>query len=97
MGGDEFIVLLPDLSDPLSAESFAAIIVNALAGPIHFEGNEMRVSASIGVCSAQSGELDADALLNCADAALYRAKASGRNCFQLFTTDVDQARARNAS
>ncbi len=97
MGGDEFIVLLPDLSDPLSAEGFAAIIVNALAGPIHFEGKEMRVSVSIGVCSAQSGELDADALLNCADTALYRAKASGRNCFQLFTTDVDEARARNAS
>jgi diguanylate cyclase (GGDEF)-like protein len=97
MGGDEFIVLLPDLSDPLSAEGFAAIIMNALAGPIHFEGKEMRVSVSIGVCSAQSGDLDADALLNCADTALYRAKASGRNCFQLFTTDIDEARARNAS
>ncbi len=96
MGGDEFIVLLPDLSDPLSAESFAAIIMNALASPIHFEGNEMRVSASIGICSAQSGELDTDELLNFADTALYRAKASGRNCFQLFTTDIDQARARNA-
>jgi diguanylate cyclase (GGDEF)-like protein len=97
MGGDEFIVLLPDLGDPLSAKGFAAIIMNALSGPIHFEGHEMRISASIGVCSAQSGELDADALLNCSDTALYRAKASGRNCLHIFTNQIDEARARNAS
>jgi diguanylate cyclase (GGDEF)-like protein len=97
MGGDEFIILLPDLSDPLSAESFAAIIMNALTGPIHFEGNEMRITASIGISSAAVGQLDAEALLNCADTALYRAKASGRNCFHVFTTQIDEARARNAS
>jgi diguanylate cyclase (GGDEF)-like protein len=97
MGGDEFIVLLPNLSDSESAERIAAIIVEALAVPIPFEGNLVRISASVGVCSAPAGRLDADALLRCADAALYHAKASGRNCFQVFTTDMAVEKKQIAS
>jgi diguanylate cyclase (GGDEF)-like protein len=97
MGGDEFIVLLPDLSDPDSSNKFAAVIVKALADPIQFEGHDVRISASVGVCSAPAGQLDTDALLRCADAALYHAKANGRNCFQVFTTDMDDAHLRNVS
>ena len=96
MGGDEFIVLLPDLSDPESSNRFAEILVKALAEPISFEGHEVRISASVGVCSASAGQLDADALLRCADAALYHAKASGRNCYQVFTSEMGVARARKA-
>jgi len=97
MGGDEFIVLLPDLSDPESAERIAAIIVEALAVPITFEGNLVRISASVGVCSAPAGLLDAETLLKCADAALYHAKASGRNRFQAFTTDMAVEKKQIAS
>jgi diguanylate cyclase (GGDEF)-like protein len=97
MGGDEFIVLLPDLSDPESAERIAAIIVEALAVPITFEGNLVRISASVGVCSAPAGLLDAETLLKCADAALYHAKASGRNRFQAFITDMAVEKKQIAS
>jgi len=91
MGGDEFVVLLAELRDPQSAEKIAANIVDSLAIPIAFAGRELSVSVSVGVCSAASTELDAEALLRCADAALYQAKASGRNRFQVFTTEVTGA------
>jgi diguanylate cyclase (GGDEF)-like protein len=84
MGGDEFIVLLPDLIDPLVVEEIAASIVLTLALPVSFAGSGIPVSVSIGVCTAFGADLNADTLLKNADAALYQAKAHGRNCFQIY-------------
>jgi diguanylate cyclase (GGDEF)-like protein len=83
LGGDEFVVLLPDMSDPRKAEGIAAKIVKSLACPILFAGREVPVSASVGICNSTGRELDAEALLKCADEALYQAKANGRNCFHV--------------
>jgi diguanylate cyclase (GGDEF)-like protein len=83
LGGDEFVALLPDLSDPNVAATVAAKLVAALSVPISFEGRELRISVSVGVCIAAPGQLDADALMKTVDAALYRAKARGRNCFEM--------------
>jgi diguanylate cyclase (GGDEF)-like protein len=83
LGGDEFVVLLPEVSDLLKAEGIAAKIVESLAEPVLFAGREVPVSASVGVCNSTGRELDAEALLKCADEALYRAKAGGRNCFRV--------------
>lgn len=88
LGGDEFVVLLADLRDPQIAERIAANIVETMAAPVLFEELEVPVSASVGVCSALTGELDTDLLVRNADAALYQAKASGRNRFQVFTPEV---------
>jgi diguanylate cyclase (GGDEF)-like protein len=88
MGGDEFVILLTDLHDPQIAERIASNIVDTLAVPIAFAGRELSVSVSVGVCSASLDELDAEALMRCADAALYQAKTSGRNRFQVFTSEV---------
>jgi diguanylate cyclase (GGDEF)-like protein len=85
MGGDEFIVLLSDLSDPEAVESIAAKVVAALSLPVRFAGVELPVSVSVGVCTVTAGELDADMLLRNVDAALYRAKARGRGCYAVFT------------
>lgn len=90
IGGDEFVVLLPDLTDIQTAERIAAKIVEAMAVPIHFGGNEIAVSASVGVCVATGGELDADTLLKHADVALYQAKSEGRGRFQAFTPGMNQ-------
>ena len=87
LGGDEFVVLLPVLPDPNSAEGIAAKIVKALAVPIPIEGHEVPISGSVGVCAAFAGEFDSDTLLRNADTALYRAKASGRGCFETFMVD----------
>jgi diguanylate cyclase (GGDEF)-like protein len=97
MGGDEFVVLLPDLRDPQIAERIAANIVKTLADPITFKGRVMPVSVSVGVCSAFAGDMDADTLLKNVDAALYRAKAHGRNCFVVFSSDLAGAQMNQAS
>ncbi|MGA9668521.1 MAG: GGDEF domain-containing protein [Terracidiphilus sp.] len=84
VGGDEFVVLLPDLTDPKAAERIAGEIVKSLTVPIPFAGREVQASVSVGVCTMVAEEFDADALLRNADAALYQAKASGRNRFAAF-------------
>jgi diguanylate cyclase (GGDEF)-like protein len=88
MGGDEFVVLLPDLSDPLMVEGIAAKVVKSLAVPIPFAGREIPVSVSVGVCTSAAGGLDEEALLRCADDALYQAKAKGRNRFCAFSSNL---------
>jgi diguanylate cyclase (GGDEF)-like protein len=87
LGGDEFIVLLADLTDSRVVEKIAANIVESLAVPIPFEGREVPISGSVGVCAASAADPDSDALLRNADAALYRAKAKGRGRFEIFTPD----------
>jgi diguanylate cyclase (GGDEF)-like protein len=92
LGGDEFVVLLPDLANPQLADAIAAKIVKSLAIPIPIEGCEVPVSGSVGVCAAFSDDLDSEALLRNADAALYRAKAKGRGCFETCAADSLSAR-----
>jgi diguanylate cyclase (GGDEF)-like protein len=92
LGGDEFVVLLPELGDAEIAASLAAKIITALALPVAFAGRTMSVTVSIGVCASQAGELDADTLLKNVDAALYGAKAQGRNCFVVFADSQEDLR-----
>jgi diguanylate cyclase (GGDEF)-like protein len=96
MGGDEFVALLPDLSDPHLAESLAAKIVTALSAPIPFAGRDLTVSVSAGVCTALSGDLDADTLLRNTDIAMYEAKAKGRNRFEIFKPEMVPPTRSNA-
>ncbi|HEY0758340.1 MAG TPA: EAL domain-containing protein [Acidisarcina sp.] len=91
MGGDEFIVLLPDLRDRSEAELVAAKVVASLSAPFSIGEREVPISVSIGVCTAAAGEFTAEALLKSVDTAMYHAKAQGRNCFQLFTPDMARA------
>lgn len=88
MGGDEFIVLLTDLHDPHEAEMIAAKIVVALSAPIILGERHVQISVSVGVCDATGEEDNAETLLKGVDTAMYHAKAQGRNCFQLFTSDM---------
>jgi len=91
MGGDEFVVLLPDLKDPLMAEGIAAKIVKSLSDPVLFAGSGIPVSVSVGVCASAAGGLDEEALLKYVDEALYQAKANGRNCFYVFTPSLKRS------
>ncbi len=83
MGGDEFIVLLTDVSDVSRVEDVAAELVRVVSRPFEFEGREIPMSASVGVCASLSGQFDAPGLLKSVDGAMYRAKAQGRNRFQM--------------
>jgi diguanylate cyclase (GGDEF)-like protein len=95
MGGDEFVVLLANLLDSNIAQRIAASIVESLAAPVSFAGLTLPVSVSVGICSAAAGDLDAEALMRNADAALYHAKARGRNRFQIFTPEMAGAHTQN--
>jgi diguanylate cyclase (GGDEF)-like protein len=92
MGGDEFVVLLPDLHDRQAAERIAANLVESLSAPISYENREVLASVSVGLCVASAGALDAEALFAGADAALYGAKERGRNCYCVFTPDMRRTR-----
>jgi len=81
LGGDEFVVLLEDLKDGASALRIADKILEAMRAPISVDGQEVLITTSIGIAQA-AGE-DEGALLKRADAALYDAKAGGRNGFRV--------------
>ncbi len=83
MGGDEFIVLLEALTDPADATRIAQKIVDSERVAIPFKGNELRITASIGVAYTSESDADADALLLRADGALYEAKAEGRDRYKV--------------
>ena len=82
-GGEEFVVLLPET--PIEgAKRVADTLRRELADlPISWKDETIRITASFGVTAAMPSEIDADALISRADAALYRAKEQGRNCVRL--------------
>ena len=90
MAGDEFAVLLNELANASDAAIVAQKIIAALAEPFDVYGQEVVITASIGVATYPADGADASALLAAADAAMYRAKQSGRNAYQFFTSDLNQ-------
>jgi diguanylate cyclase (GGDEF)-like protein len=77
-GGDEFAILLEDLTGPEDAEAMADRILEALAHPVWIDGAEVRVEASVGVAVATEHLHSTDGLLRRADLAMYAAKAAGK-------------------
>jgi diguanylate cyclase (GGDEF)-like protein/PAS domain S-box-containing protein len=83
VGGDEFVVLCPDLEGPEAVAGLAARLTESLADPIDLPGGRVVVSASIGVVHA-TGPADPAELLQDADLAMYDAKEAGRNRTAVF-------------
>jgi len=79
LAGDEFAVLLPEVAGPADAAIVADRALAALARPIRLDGHELHVTASAGVALWPEDGADALELLARVDAAMYRAKAGGRN------------------
>jgi diguanylate cyclase (GGDEF)-like protein/PAS domain S-box-containing protein len=95
ISGDEFAVILGDLARADDAALVAQKIIDQLAMPVRVRGQEVFVTASIGIAAFPTDGDDAEALLGAADAAMYRAKQAGRNAYQFFTADINQrTRAR---
>jgi diguanylate cyclase (GGDEF)-like protein/PAS domain S-box-containing protein len=84
LGGDEFVVLLAEISSEQVAVEVAERIVAALARPFLVEGIEHFVTVSIGIAVAPGERALPGALIRDADAALYRAKDSGRARYEIF-------------
>jgi diguanylate cyclase (GGDEF)-like protein/PAS domain S-box-containing protein len=87
MGGDEFVVLLPDLRSDKDAEEISQKLLAAVARPIRIGKHEIIVTASIGI-SFFPGCDDVDSLFKNADFAMYRVKNNGRNGSQIYTPGI---------
>jgi diguanylate cyclase (GGDEF)-like protein/PAS domain S-box-containing protein len=83
-GGDEFVVLLPGVSDAADAARVARHVMTAAAAPVEFGGAKLRPSLSVGLTVAGAGD-DVDEVLSDADAALYTAKSQGRDQVVVFS------------
>jgi diguanylate cyclase (GGDEF)-like protein/PAS domain S-box-containing protein len=81
-GGDEFVVLLEDMNDREHALRVAEKIVRESARPLRIDGRDLVATVSIGVAFAD-GNVQEEELLRRADAALYQAKAAGRNAYRV--------------
>ena len=91
IGGDEFVVVLTALHDPIMAAGVAAKIVEALGRPYRLGSHEAHSSPSVGVSLFPDDGQEAEALLKCADTAMYHAKERGRNNYQFYTLEMNAA------
>ena len=93
-GGDEFIVLLPDLSKVDDATVMSQRILRAFAKPFVAGGAEHIVGTSIGIALAPFDGATAEVLMRSADAAMYNAKQRGGNCVQFFSDGINSAASK---
>jgi len=85
LGGDEFFVVLEDVPDGNLVETVARKLLAEIMRPFELvPGNEMRVSASVGIAVFPEHATDAATLMKNADIAMYRAKQAGKNAFRFF-------------
>lgn len=94
IGGDEFSVLLPEVSSTEAVAGVARKILDSLARPFRLDNHDLFVTASVGISCFPSDGDDAETLLKCADAAMYRSKELGRNQAQLFTASMNERYVR---
>lgn len=90
VGGDEFVVVMPDITTVEDVEQCAANLVARLAPEISIEEHLVQLTASVGVCIYPDFAADAKHLLKRADSAMYVAKENGRNQYQIFSESMLQ-------
>jgi len=89
IGGDEFVVLIDNISTRKSVSMIACKILEALTQPIVLKGKEVYSSTSIGISIFPEDGDDTDSLLKNADTAMYQAKESGRNTYCFYSSDMN--------
>jgi EAL domain-containing protein (putative c-di-GMP-specific phosphodiesterase class I)/CheY-like chemotaxis protein len=95
LSGDTFVVLVDDLNDPAPVSQYAGELLRAAAEPLVIAGTEVLLSACVGIALYPQDGDDFETLLKNADAALSKARETGRNTFYYFTQDLNE-RARHA-
>jgi diguanylate cyclase (GGDEF)-like protein/PAS domain S-box-containing protein len=91
IGGDEFVLLLPQLPHAEEAAKFAQRILNAFREPFVFNGYRPYVTTSIGIAIYPEGGKDIEGLLKSADTAMYWAKEQGRDIYRFFDANEDMS------
>jgi len=95
LAGDEFTVILTEIESARAAADVAARIIESISEPYLIEGNELLITTSVGICFHPNDGHDPATLVRNADAAMYRAKASGKNRYEVFAEDVPQNPIKN--
>ena len=90
LGGDEFVLLVEEFRDTAHLTEIAAKVVTAFQPSFVVDGQELALSASVGVCAYPQDGADAQALLASADIAMYRAKEEGRNRHCFYSAELNQ-------
>jgi predicted signal transduction protein with EAL and GGDEF domain len=91
MGGDEFLLAVGDLPNGEAASIIAARLLEHLRHPLIVDGNELFVSASVGIAVYPDDGTEFGELLKHADAALYHAKDAGRNTMEFYNRSMSEA------
>jgi diguanylate cyclase (GGDEF)-like protein/PAS domain S-box-containing protein len=89
-GGDEFVVIMEHDKDHSSHFSLLNHLIDNLSHPINIDGVDVYSTVSIGIADYPKDANSAENLLQCADAAMYKAKKMGKNTFYLYSTDLIQ-------
>jgi diguanylate cyclase (GGDEF)-like protein len=84
VGGDEFVVILENISEQRDIEKIANHLCHTIATPIELNGNRLSVSVSVGVSFYPDDGLDQESLLYKADQAMYKIKQGGKNNFMIY-------------
>ncbi len=93
IGGDEFVLLLPD-TPAAGAITVAEKLLSRTVEPCTVEMHKLAVTASIGIAMYPDDGRDFETLSKCADTAMYRAKREGRNGYRFFTQEMHERSAR---
>ena len=94
IGGDEFVVVLPEIRRATDAAHVAQKVIEQLSLPTAIEGRELHVTPSIGIAVFPEDGRDAETLIRNADAAMYHAKEMGRANYQFFTDQMNLSASR---
>jgi diguanylate cyclase (GGDEF)-like protein/PAS domain S-box-containing protein len=94
IGGDEFVVVLPEVRRASDAAQVAQKVIEQVSQPVIIDERELVVSCSVGIAIFPDDGRDAETLIRNADAAMYHAKELGRASYQFFTEQMNQAASR---
>ncbi len=95
IGGDEFLLVIPELSCEIEAKQLASKLLNIFEKPFYVHNTEFFVSTSIGMAIYPRDGDNAETLLANADTAMYRVKEQGRNGFSFYDESMNQGVQRN--
>ncbi|HEY3077591.1 MAG TPA: EAL domain-containing protein, partial [Burkholderiales bacterium] len=94
IGGDEFVVVLPEVKRSSDVAQVAQKVIEQVSQPAAVDERELAVTCSIGITVFPDDGRDAETLIRNADAAMYHAKELGRANYQFFTEQMNQAASR---
>lgn len=93
LGGDEFALIVPNADEPEVTQIAERIVRSIASIPFRFEGQNLRLTTSVGIAWYPEQAADADDLVAHADAAMYRAKEAGKNTWRVWAEEASASRA----